>query len=436
MSGFQSVLEKLFKIKAQGSSVKAEVIGGITTFLTMAYIIFVNPSILSQAGMDQGAVFVATCLAAAIGCLIMGLWANYPVALAPGMGLNAFFTYSVVLGMGYTWQAALGAVFFSGILFFLLSALRIRSWIINSIPATLRLAIAAGIGAFLALIGLQNANIIVAHEATLVTLGDMSQLSVLLAGLGFFLIIGLVARQIQGAALISILLITFIGWMLGDVTYNGIVAAPPSLAPTFMQLDIAGAFDVAMLSVIFAFLFVDLFDTSGTLMAVAQRAGMTDKNGKLPRLEKALMADSTASVAGSMLGTSTTTSYIESASGVASGGKTGLTAVIVGVLFVLAIFFAPLAGMVPAYATAGAIIYVSVLMLFTLRSVNWDDVTEAAPVAVVLLMTPLTYSIADGIALGFISYVVVKALGGRYKELNWSVAVLAALFVAKFIWLG
>ncbi|RUO56912.1 guanine permease [Pseudidiomarina homiensis] len=402
----------------------------------MAYIIFVNPSILSQAGMDQGAVFVATCLAAAIGCLIMGLWANYPVALAPGMGLNAFFTYSVVLGMGYTWQAALGAVFFSGILFFLLSALRIRSWIINSIPATLRLAIAAGIGAFLALIGLQNANIIVAHEATLVTLGDMSQLSVLLAGLGFFLIIGLVARQIQGAALISILLITFIGWMLGDVTYNGIVAAPPSLAPTFMQLDIAGAFDVAMLSVIFAFLFVDLFDTSGTLMAVAQRAGMTDKNGKLPRLEKALMADSTASVAGSMLGTSTTTSYIESASGVASGGKTGLTAVIVGVLFVLAIFFAPLAGMVPAYATAGAIIYVSVLMLFTLRSVNWDDVTEAAPVAVVLLMTPLTYSIADGIALGFISYVVVKALGGRYKELNWSVAVLAALFVAKFIWLG
>lgn len=436
VSGVQSLLEKLFKIKAQGSSVKAEIIGGVTTFLTMAYIIFVNPSILSQAGMDQGAVFVATCLAAAIGCLIMGLWANYPVALAPGMGLNAFFTYSVVLGMGYTWQAALGAVFFSGILFFLLSALRIRAWIINSIPATLRLAIAAGIGAFLALIGLQNANIIVAHEATLVTLGDMSQLSVLLAGLGFFLIIGLVARQVQGAALISILLVTFIGWLLGDVAYTGIVATPPSLAPTFMQLDIAGAFDVAMLSVIFAFLFVDLFDTSGTLMAVAQRAGMTDKNGKLPRLEKALMADSTASVAGSMLGTSTTTSYIESASGVASGGKTGLTAVVVGALFVLAIFFAPLARMVPAYATAGAIIYVSVLMLFTLRSVDWDDVTEAAPVAVVLLMTPLTYSIADGIALGFISYVVVKALGGKYKELNWSVAILAALFVAKFIWLG
>ncbi|WP_301720796.1 NCS2 family permease [Pseudidiomarina terrestris] len=430
------MLEKLFQIKAQGSSVKAEVIGGITTFLTMAYIIFVNPSILSQAGMDYGAVFVATCLAAAMGCLIMGLWANYPVALAPGMGLNAFFTYSVVLGMGYEWQAALGAVFFSGILFFVLSALKIRAWIINSIPVTLRLAIAAGIGAFLALIGLQNANIIVGHDATLVTLGDLHQIPVLLAGLGFFLIIGLVARKVQGAALISILFITLLGWLLGDVTYQGIVAMPPSLAPTFMQLDIAGAFDVAMLSVIFAFLFVDLFDTSGTLMAVAQRAGMTDAKGNLPRLEKALMADSTASVAGSMLGTSTTTSYIESASGVASGGKTGLTAVIVGVLFILAIFFAPLAGMVPAYATAGAIIYVSVLMLFTLRSVDWDDVTEAAPVAVVLLMTPLTYSIADGIALGFISYVVVKALGGRYHDLNWSVAILAALFIAKFIWLG
>ncbi|WP_411358611.1 NCS2 family permease [Pseudidiomarina salilacus] len=431
----QGWLEKLFKIQAQGSTVRGEIVGGVTTFLTMAYIIFVNPAILAEAGMDQGAVFVATCLAAAIGCLIMGLWANYPVALAPGMGLNAFFTYSVVLGMGYTWQTALGAVFFSGVLFFLLSALRVRSWIINSIPPTLRLAIAAGIGAFLALIGLSNANIIVAHDATLVSLGDLSQLSVLLAGLGFFLIIGLVARQVHGAALISILLITFLGWLFGDVTYTGIVAAPPSLAPTFMQLDIAGAFDVAMLSVIFAFLFVDLFDTSGTLMAVAQRAGMTDANGRLPRLERALMADSTASVAGSMLGTSTTTSYIESAAGVASGGKTGMAAVVVGLLFILAIFFAPLAAMVPAYATAGAIIYVSVLMLFTLRSVDWDDITEAAPVAVVLLMTPLTYSIADGIALGFISFVVIKALGGRYKELNWSVAVLAALFVAKFIWL-
>lgn len=432
----QALLERLFQIKAQGSTVKREIIAGFTTFLTMAYIIFVNPSMLSEAGMDYGAVFVATCLAAAIGCLVMGLWANYPVALAPGMGLNAFFTYSVVLGMGYTWQTALGAVFFSGILFFLLSALRVRSWIINAIPVTLRLAIAAGIGAFLALIGLQNANIVVANKATLVTLGDMGELSVLLAGAGFFLIVGLVARGIQGAALISILLVTLAGFLLGDVEYTGIVAAPPSLAPTFLQMDIAAAFDVGMLSVIFAFLFVDLFDTSGTLMAVAQRAGITKPDGSLPRLERALMADSTATIAGAALGTSTTTSYVESASGVASGGKTGLTAVVVGLLFVAAIFFAPLAGMVPAYATAGAIIYVSVLMLFTLRSVDWDDITEAAPVAVVLLMTPLTFSIADGIALGFISYVVVKALGGRIRELTWSVAVLAALFIAKFIWLG
>jgi AGZA family xanthine/uracil permease-like MFS transporter len=432
----RALMERLFQINAQGSTVKREIVAGFTTFLTMAYIIFVNPSMLSEAGMDYGAVFVATCLAAAIGCLIMGLWANYPVALAPGMGLNAFFTYSVVLGMGYTWQTALGAVFFSGILFFLLSAFRIRSWIINSIPVTLRLAIAAGIGAFLALIGLKNANIIVGNNATLVSLGDMSELSVLLAGAGFFLIIGLVARGIQGAALISILLVTLAGFLLGDVQYTGIVAMPPSLAPTFMQMDIAAAFDIGMLSVIFAFLFVDLFDTSGTLMAVAQRAGLAKPDGSLPRLERALMADSTATVAGAALGTSTTTSYVESASGVASGGKTGLTAVVVGLLFVAAIFFAPLAGMVPAYATAGAIIYVSVLMLFTLRSVNWDDITEAAPVAVVLLMTPLTFSIADGIALGFISYVIVKAIGGRMHELNWSVALLAALFIAKFIWLG
>ncbi|MAK70923.1 MAG: guanine permease [Idiomarinaceae bacterium] len=431
-----NLLERLFKINAQGSSVKSEVIGGITTFLTMAYIIFVNPSILSETGMDYGAVFVATCLAAAIGCLIMGLWANYPVALAPGMGLNAFFTYTVVFGMGYTWQTALGAVFFSGIIFFLLSAFRVREWIIKSIPTTLRLAIAAGIGAFLALIGLKNANIIVASDATMVALGDLGDISVLLAAAGFFLIIGLVARQIQGAALISILLISAIALMLGLVDYEGIVSMPPSLAPTFMQMDIAAAFDLGMLSVIFAFLFVDLFDTSGTLLAVAQRAGIAKADGHMPRLEKALMADSTATVAGSVMGTSTTTSYIESAAGVASGGKTGLAAVTVGILFLLAMFFAPLAGMIPPYATAGAIIYVAVLMLFTLKDVQWEDITEAAPVAVVLLMTPLTYSIADGIALGFISYVVVKFLAGRYRELNPSVVVLGLLFIAKFIWLG
>lgn len=430
------LLERLFKISAQGSSVKSEIIGGITTFLTMAYIIFVNPSILSESGMDAGAVFVATCLAAAVGCLVMGLWANYPVALAPGMGLNAFFTYSVVGSMGYTWQTALGAVFFSGIIFFLLSAFRIREWIIKSIPTTLRLAIAAGIGAFLALIGLKNANIVVASDATMVTLGELGDTSVLLAAAGFFLIIGLVARGIQGAALISILLISIISVALGLVEYNGVVSMPPSLAPTFMQMDIAAAFDLGMLSVIFAFLFVDLFDTSGTLLAVAQRAGIAKANGEMPRLDRALMADSTATVAGSIMGTSTTTSYIESAAGVASGGKTGLAAVTVGLLFILAIFFAPLAGMIPPYATAGAIIYVAVLMLFTLRDVAWDDITEAAPVAVVLLMTPLTFSIADGIALGFVSYVVVKLLGGRYQDLNPSVIVLGLLFIAKFIWLG
>lgn len=430
------MLEKLFSIKANGSSIKSEVIGGCTTFLTMAYIIFVNPSILSETGMDYGAVFVATCLAAAIGCLVMGFWANYPVALAPGMGLNAFFTYTVVFSMGYTWQTALGAVFFSGCIFFLLSVFRVREWIIKSIPPTLRLAIAAGIGAFLALIGLQNANIVVANDATMVTLGELGEPSVLLAAAGFFLIIGLVARGVQGAALMSILVVTFIAWLTGLVDYNGLVSTPPSLAPTFLQMDLAAAFDLGMLSVIFAFLFVDLFDTSGTLLAVAQKAGLAKADGHMPRLNKALMADSTATVAGSMLGTSTTTSYIESAAGVASGGKTGLAAVVVGILFLLAMFFAPLAGMIPAYATAGAIMYVAVLMLFTLKDVKWDDITEAAPVAVVLLMTPLTFSIADGIALGFISYVVVKLLGGRYSDLTPSVVLLGALFIAKFIWLG
>ncbi|MBL73291.1 MAG: guanine permease [Idiomarinaceae bacterium] len=436
MQAVAAWLDKWFGFYSRGSSVKKEVIGGATTFLTMAYIIFVNPSILSEAGMDYGAVFVATCLAAAIGCFVMGFWANYPVALAPGMGLNAFFTYSVVGGMGYDWQTALGAVFFSGITFFILSVFRVREWIIQSIPMTLRRAIAAGIGAFLALIGLKNANIVVANDATIVTLGHLGDPSVILAAFGFFTIIGLAARGVQGAALMSILAITLIAWVLGYVDFTGIASMPPSLAPTFMQMNIEAAFDLGMLSVIFAFLFVDLFDTSGTLLAVAQKAGLAKRDGSLPRLERALMADSTATVAGSMMGTSTTTSYVESAAGVASGGKTGLAAVVVGVLFLLAMFFSPLAGMIPPYATAGAIIYVAVLMLFTLQDVDWNDITEAAPVMVVLLMTPLTFSIADGIALGFISYVVIKLLAGKTKELTVSVILLALLFISKFIWLG
>ena len=426
------MLEKYFHLKELNTDVRREVLAGITTFLTMAYIIFVNPAILADAGMDRGAVFVATCLAAAIGCFIMGLWANYPIALAPGMGLNAFFTYTVVLTEGYSWQAALGAVFFSGCLFVLLSLLKVREWIINSIPGPLKIGIAAGIGLFLALIGLKNAGIIVDHPATLVSLGDVTSLPVGLATLGFFLIIGMAARGMRGAVMIGILVITGLGIAFGDVQYHGIMSAPPSILPTFMQLDIAGAFNVGMLSVIFAFLFVDLFDTSGTLIAVAQRAKLLDEQGRLPRLGRALLADSTASITGSMLGTSTTTSYVESAAGVAVGGRSGLTAVVTGLMFILALLFSPLAGMVPAYATAGALVYVAVLMMAQLSHLHWDDVTEAVPAVVVVAMMPFTFSIAHGIALGFISYVGVKLLAGRAAEISPTVWVLAALFVVKF----
>ncbi|GGO71207.1 NCS2 family permease [Bowmanella pacifica] len=425
------MLEKLFKLSARGSDVKTEVFAGLTIFLTMAYIIFVNPSILADAGMDRGAVFVATCLAAAIGCLIMGLVANFPLALAPGMGLNAFFTYGVVQSMGHSWQTALGAVFLSGILFFALSAFKVREWIINAIPRTLKLGIATGIGAFLAMIALKNAGIIVAHPVTLVTLGDLTQFVPLMSILGFFLIAAFTARNLPGAVLIAILAMTVIGLVSGDVQYNGVVSAPPSLAPTFMQMDIQAALEISMLSVVFGFLFVDLFDTSGTLIAVTQKAGLADKDGRVPGLGKALMSDSAATIAGASLGTSTTTSYVESAAGVAAGGRTGLTAVVVGILFLLSIFFAPLAAMIPVYATAGAIFYVAILMLFNLREIDWEDITEAAPVTVVLLFTPLTFSIAHGITLAFITYAFAKAVCGKWREVSMSVWVLTTLFVLK-----
>jgi AGZA family xanthine/uracil permease-like MFS transporter len=430
------MLEKLFKLSKFGTNPKTEIMAGITTYLTMAYIIFVNPAMLAEAGMDKGAVFVATCLAAAAGCFIMGLWANLPIALAPGMGLNAFFTYGVVLGMGHSWQTALGAVFLSGVIFLLLSLFKVREAIINAIPNTLKLAIAAGIGAFLALIALKSSGVIIDHPATLVGLGDLTSLSPALTLIGFFAVIAAAQRNIPGAVMLVVLAITVVGWIVGDVTYSGFVSAPPSIAPTFMQMNITAAFDVAMLSVIFAFLFVDLFDTSGTLIAVSQRAGIAEKDGSVPNLGRALMADSTATIVGAGLGTSSTTSYIESASGVAAGGRTGLTAVTVGILFVLSIFFAPLAGMVPVYATAGAILYVSVLMMFTLKDVVWDDLTEAAPVVVVLLLTPLTFSIAHGITLGFITYAAAKLLGGKAGEVSKSVWIISALLLAKIIFIG
>ncbi len=357
------MLEKLFKLGENGTNVKTEVVAGMTTFLTMAYIIFVNPAILSSTGMDHGSVFVATCLAAAIGCFVMGLWANLPIAQAPGMGLNAFFTYSVVLGMGYTWQVALAAVFMSGCLFILLSLVKIRELIIDSIPLSLRTGISAGIGLFLAFIALKNAGIVVASPATFVTLGKITSLQAVLACVGFFITIGLVQRGVKGAVMIAILAVTGLGLIFGDVQWHGIVSAPPSIAPTFLQLDFSGLLNVGMISVVFAFLFVDLFDTAGTLVGVASKADLIDENGKIPRIGRALLADSTATSIGALLGTSNTTSYVESISGVAEGGRTGLTAVVVGVFFLLALFFSPLAGMIPAYATSGALFYVAILML-------------------------------------------------------------------------
>lgn len=410
------MLERLFQLSAHGTNVKTEIIAGLTTFLTMAYIIFVNPAMMADAGIDPGAAFVATCLAAALGTLIMGLWANYPIALAPGMGLNAFFSYTVVGSMGYSWEVALGAVFISGFLFFLLSAFKVREWIINSIPMPLRSAIAAGIGLFLALIALKNAGIVVPHDATMVSLGDMTQPAPILAALGFVLIVALAFKRVTGAVMIGILVVTGISLMLGLSQATGVVSAPPSLEPTLMQLDLRGAFEIGLISVVFAFLFVDLFDTSGTLIGVAQRANLLDENGRMPRLGRALMADSTATMAGSLMGTSTTTSYIESAAGTAAGGRTGLTACVVAILFLLCLFLSPLATAVPAFATAPALLFVAVLMTGGLVQVDWEDLTEAAPVVVTAIMMPLTFSIAHGIAIGFITWTAIKLFSGRWCD--------------------
>ena len=428
------MLERLFQLNAHNTNVRTEVLAGITTFLTMAYILFVNPSILGETGMDKGAIFVATCLAAAIGSAIMGFIANYPIALAPGMGLNAFFTYTVVLHMGHTWQVALGAVFISACMFFLLSLFRIREWIINSIPLELRSAIAAGIGLFLALIALKEAGIVVANPATLVGMGDLSQPAPLLAILGFFIIVALEARRITGAVLIGILVTTAAGIALGVSQFGGVFSMPPSLAPTFMQLDIKGALNIGLVSVVFAFLFVDLFDNSGTLIAVAKKAGLMRADGYMPKMGRALIADSSAAMVGSVLGTSTTTSYIESAAGVSAGGRTGLTAVVVAILFLLALFLSPLAGSVPAFATAPALLFVAVLMTAGLAEIDWSDITVAAPVVITALAMPLTFSIANGIAFGFIAWAAIKLLAGRWRELNPALVILAVLFVVKLGW--
>jgi adenine/guanine/hypoxanthine permease len=428
----RSILDRIFGLSKAGSNLRTELIAGLTTFLTMVYIAFVNPQILGAAGMDKGAVFVATCIAAAVSTLVMALYANYPIALAPGMGLNAFFAFTVVLTMKFTWQQALAAVFCSGAIFFLISIFRIREYIINSIPKNLKLAISAGVGLFLGIIALEEAKIVVASPATLVTLGDLRDPAAIFCLLGLVLITALNSRRIVGGTLIGILIVTVIGIPLGLATYTGIVAAPPSLKPTLLQLDFSRVGEASFLIVVLSFLFVDVFDNAGTLIGVTYRTGLTDAEGNLPRLKQALVADSFAAMFGSLIGTSTTTSYIESAAGIAAGGRTGLTAFFVAVFFLAALFFAPLAGMVPAYASSAALLYVACVMARGLAEIEWDDSTEAVPAVVAAVTMPLTYSIATGIGLGFITYALVKLIAGKFADAKPAVLVLALIFAIKF----
>jgi len=410
------------------------VIAGLTTFLAMAYITVVNPSILSQAGMDFGAVFVATCLAAALGSIAMGVFANYPIALAPGMGQNAFFAFGICIGMGHSWQIALGAVFISGMLFLIISILPIREWLINSIPRSLKQGMAAGIGLFLAIIALTSGNIVVDNPATLISFGDLSAAAPLLMISGFIIITALTARKVVGAVVIGILSVAIVAWLGGYAQFKGVISAPPS-ASALLELDIAGALQVSMLTVILTLLLIDVFDTAGTLVGVATRADMLDKNGQLPRLNKALLADSSATAAGALLGTSSTTSYVESAAGVEAGGRTGLTAVVTGLLFLVALFIAPLAQSIPAFATGSALLFVACIMIRSLAELNWSDITDTVPAIIAAISMPLSYSIADGIGLGFITHAAIKLLAGRGRECPLAVYAIALVFALKFVFL-
>lgn len=431
----QGMLERVFKLREHGTTARTEVIAGFTTFLTMVYIVFVNPQILGVAGMDTSAVFVTTCLIAAFGSILMGLFANLPVALAPAMGLNAFFAFVVVQAMGLPWQVGMGAIFWGAVGLLLLTIFRVRYWMIANIPVSLRVGITSGIGLFIGMMGLKNAGVIVANPETLVSIGNLTSHSVLLGVLGFFIIAILASRNIHAAVLVSIIVTTLLGWMMGDVHYNGIVSAPPSVTSVVGHVDLAGSFNLGLAGVIFSFMLVNLFDSSGTLIGVTDKAGLADEKGKSPRMKQALFVDSISSVTGAFVGTSSVTAYIESSSGVSVGGRTGLTAVVVGILFLLVIFLSPLAGMVPPYAAAGALIYVGVLMTSSLARVNWQDLTESVPAFITAVMMPFSFSITEGIALGFISYCVMKIGTGRLRDLSPCVVIVALLFVLKIVFI-
>jgi len=433
----QSFLQQFFKLKEKGTSSKTEIIAGITTFFTMVYIVFVNPSVLGDAGMDKQVVFVTTCLIAGFGTIAMGLFSNLPIALAPAMGLNAFFAYVVVGKLGYSWQVGMGTIFWGSVGLLLLTLFQIRYWLMASIPLSLRVGIGAGIGFFIALIGFKNMGLVVANPATLVALGDLHSPQVLLGILGFFIIVVLAARNIYSGVLISIATVTALALYFDEsVMFHGIVSMPPALTQVVGQVDIAGALDTALIGIIFSFLLVNLFDSSGTLLGVTYKAGFSDEKGRFPKMKQALYVDSASAVVGSYIGTSAISTYIESGAGVSVGGRTGMTAVVVGLLFLLTIFFSPLAGMVPAYATAGALVYVGILMASSLIKVQWDDLTEATPAFITAAMMPFTYSITEGIAFGFISYCVMKVGTGRWREVNAPVWVVSLLFLIKFFWVG
>ena len=462
------ILERLFKLSAHSTTVKTEIMAGLTTFVTMSYIMFLNPIIMSKTGMPFEGLFLATCLGAAIATILMGLYANWPVGLAPGMGLNAFFTFSVVGGMGYSWEIALGAVFLSGVLFVLMSVTRLREWMLDSIPMSLRLAMTAGVGLFLGFIGLRFTGIVIPNPDNALALADLTHFGFgefgpeapALGFLSFLLIAVLSYRKVFGAIIIGIAATTFIAfvmtWVLptdffvvseaaksfapasGFMSYKGILAVPEfsAIEPILWKADIAGAFQVALIPVIVTFLFVNIFDTAGTLMGVAERANLQDENGKIEGLSKSLKADSLASVIGTGFGCPPVTSYVESAAGVAVGGRTGLTAVTIGLLFAVGMFFLPLAQMLPGFAVDGALIYVAMLMMSSLRGLDWDDLTEYAPAVCTTIMMAFTFSIANGIAFGFITYTVLKVGTGKFSEISKGIWALTALFVAKFIFIN
>ncbi|MBT7078869.1 MAG: NCS2 family permease [Chloroflexi bacterium] len=428
------MLEKLFGVSKAGSSIRTELLAGLATFLTMAYITIVNPLTLATegTGMEFGAVFTATIIAAVVGTLIMGLWANWPVALAPGMGLNAYFTYTVILNDGYSYQQALTAVFVAGVVFIILSVSPARKYIINSIPKSMKLGIGAGIGLFLAIIGLQNAGIIVDNPATLVGLGDVASWPVLLAGLGFIIMAVLSHRKIPGAIVIGILVIAIIAWIIGEAELQGVAGSVPSPTHAF-QLDFSVIATAGFIGVAFAFLFVDFLDTAGTITSIANLTGRVREDGEVEDIDRTLLADSSATVIGALAGTSNTTSYIESGAGIKEGGKTGLTAVTVAVLFAACLFFAPLAQSVPAFATAPALIFIATYFLRNIKDIDWDDISEYVPAALAAIIMPLTYSIAYGIAIGFVSYVLIKALSGKGRSLNYASIGLAVVSVLFFV---